>query len=743
MDKYNVITPTLNLDELENDMTSWANLPYEFRLRSDDNCIRQYGMTNIQLFNKLKSSILSKADFDDPIAILSSNITEATTDKFQSISNYNFEDDEELLWKLQMSENLQTSPEVVIIDPYIQNNNEYGLDELNNKFAKFGYLNSKNKRFSNYYSLNIWGYDVPNMYRIMKLKLDPNSQLLENKDIVESDNYMQPVLNNINTMIVENDILGLLRTKINLCSNIPLYEKTIIESCIEDIDNTINYSSEDILDCIPAVSPFFTPDEMEGMVPTNFDNIDPNLYYKDLIDTMEKYNNSTGEEKISLENKLIFMGWNPSVKVTKESIKYAREKQIRYLNKKSVKIIDLTKINCLAESCKFNRDLYKNSNLYPVFIVLSYNNSLFGKIINFVKKSEYSHVGIALESRLNSIFTFKYDKIENGVAVESLVDYIDKYNDSKLMVLSLFVDKATRIKLEDILSDYVLHKSGETRYNFENLFNILFNKAKKYKNNLKMVCSQFVDTILKLVNIDITNKPSNLVHPQYFQIVSEDNPKIYKLYEGLAREYDEQEVDNKIASIFKNYSLKSIRYNELLESMSNNFTIESFFNIIEDNNQANDILIKAMNLLTPTAVIYERRLPFSFNDKGDISIDFIKSLEQQYQDSHKLLISYNKENTEGIKHELAHLFLINNIIEKKIKKMKKDSDSYKPLIDLRARVLNDFKKYFKLILNQEPDFNFAEYFKKSDYYDNNIVIDNNTLKFSGKLIVQFLKTLGI
>ena len=53
MDKFNVINLTANLSDLENDMCDWLRLPYEYRMRSDDDCIRLYGVTNTQLYNKL------------------------------------------------------------------------------------------------------------------------------------------------------------------------------------------------------------------------------------------------------------------------------------------------------------------------------------------------------------------------------------------------------------------------------------------------------------------------------------------------------------------------------------------------------------------------------------------------------------------------------------------------------------------------------------------------------------------
>ena len=44
----------------------------------------------------------------------------------------------------------------------------------------------------------------------------------------------------------------------------------------------------------------------------------------------------------------------------------------------------------------------------------------------------------------------------------------------------------------------------------------------------------------------------------------------------------------------------------------------------------------------------------------------------------------------------------------------------------------------KVVLKKEPEFNFNEYFKASEYYDSSIVIDNSTMKFLGSLIKKII-----
>ena len=71
MDKMNVISITSDLDALNKDMQDWNFLPMELKMRSNDECIRQYGMTVPALYNKLRLDILKSEDKDIPSNIKS------------------------------------------------------------------------------------------------------------------------------------------------------------------------------------------------------------------------------------------------------------------------------------------------------------------------------------------------------------------------------------------------------------------------------------------------------------------------------------------------------------------------------------------------------------------------------------------------------------------------------------------------------------------------------------------------
>ncbi|MDG4870326.1 hypothetical protein P8631_20230, partial [Guyparkeria sp. 1SP6A2] len=75
-----------------------------------------------------------------------------------------------------------------------------------------------------------------------------------------------------------------------------------------------------------------------------------------------------------------------------------------------------------------------------------------------------------------------------------------------------------------------------TSYSFLTILSILIKKEVQFDSS--MVCSQFVNFILKSVGVHIINKPSSLTYPSDFYTVN--NKRVYKVYEGLATKYDEK-----------------------------------------------------------------------------------------------------------------------------------------------------------------------------------------------------------
>lgn len=727
MDQYNVITPTSDLDELNNDMTNWTMLPYNMRLRSDEECIRRYNMTNIDLYNKIKAAIINHTPLEIDDDIIGSSVSEGF------VEDPMFSDQQQLLWKQQFCDQLEQSPNIVIITP----NDNKSLQELEEKFLKYSMLTEKNRRFSDQYSINIWGYNVPNMRDIVKKEIIKHDEYFSDISITVEENTQEKFLklldDRLSRCIVENDILGLYNLKLDSFEEMDSYSKAIYNDIVKKVDKAIyeKFTEESIAKQVP----FFTLSEMREMdIEDEFNKLVEASNYSNLLRNIKEYN----EEQIKN------IGWNPSAELNETNMNFARGRQCGWLNTHAPTIVNITGLKSnkiVTESSSMMKNIYKEKGLYPIYITLTYkSNGLFSNVIRFIKHSEYTHAGLSLDSDLRHVSTFQFGKEWKGFANDSIQKYVEADKKCLLMVLALFVDKETKNKIDIVLKDFI-NKQEKSVYGFGNLFKILINKSNDNDpENLYLVCSQFVDTVLKLANINLINKSSNLVIPEDFKEL-QGHPKVFKVYEGLAKDYNEKKVEDLIYMLFQTTGVSEMKYSEVMEEISKNY-IEGYFHKTE-NEDVNRILEEVQDLLTPENILVEKKAPISINKKGDLVIEVYKSLEDEYQEAHRLLKSYNENNLEGIKHELARLYYVNCAIEKKIKKMTKDDENYKKFIDLRARVLNDFKKYFTIVMEKEPDFNFSEYFQKSEYYNGNVVIDNSILKFTGNLIKKFLKSIGL
>lgn len=426
----------------------------------------------------------------------------------------------------QKVDQLNSDPTVAIIPDWIQFE-----DELISLYRKYSLLPKKFKAISNQYSMSLFGYNVPNMYALQRDKIIDNDYIFENEN----------KLSELRKVIIESS-----ENKNNERINIK-------EGCYDFSD----YSAV----------PWFTLDEDYCKL-EHFEDPD---YTTKLVEAVRKYKYQPTLENC---NALLDLGWNPSVDLSEKTIAYAKKRQMNWLTEHSSFIYDLAKtdISSIQESSKAMKATYNDLNIYPVYIVLSWTNTNFGKLIRFVKNSKYTHAGMSLDSNLQEILTFKYDSISTGFEIENLKGYINTYRDCQIEVLCLFVDRETLKKLKASI-DYYRKAKDVTKYGFKNLFNILLNKKKEFTEfDTEMVCSQFVDHILKLCDIDITGKANNLVIPQDYATVASANPKVYKIYEGYGKDY----IENKAESVIKDLLDKNgsnIRYKEEAYDLESNIEV--------------------------------------------------------------------------------------------------------------------------------------------------------------------------
>lgn len=351
-------------------------------------------------------------------------------------------------------------------------------------------------------------------------------------------------------------------------------------------------------------------------------------------------------------DKIMSLGFNPNLEFNDDSIllqttrlKDIFENKINNYNSKEL----------LIESVK--------NNLNNIYILLSRTNSRTSNLINKVTGDEYTHSSFSFDNKFDNMYSFN----SKGFVTESLDEFKNKFGDINIAIFSASISNNKYMKIKARIMEYV-SKRNKMHYSTLGLIGVLLNKPIIF-DNFKF-CSEFVDELLKLADIDILNKPSGLTRPQDFK----NNKILKKIFEGKISDYTNKKIKEKV---------------DLLN---------------------------------------EYKTSVEFNNKGDLVIKNIHKLDinDEYQKSHKLLLSYDKsKNYEGMKYEIAKLWYLNYKIESEINN-NINSDK-KELISLRARILNDFNKYLRKINSHDKKFNFAKYYKYSEFNEDNITINKNTI----------------
>ena len=726
-----IIPFTKHRDELDAFIYSYRTLNYNLREASDKLCKETYGFDNLEMYHLLKEGNYIPDDF-----VSFQNIMEAVD------LNFNSDDKSK---KFQLSQKYQEDPNIIIIDPFKDDNvPDYGLPELEDKYSKYMSLGVNFRRMSDNMSMNIWGVTVYNMYNDMKRKLlirISDIQKLTDLPTSKVDYYIKDALKEIAST---SDPVQLLTRKLDcLTEKTSVTDDIIIQYALLDkIEDRLKHTT-DFSEDIPQITPYFSPDEMEDL--TN-QEIDPYEYifdkdqkelHENIKQAMKLYEGSSTEEN---RQNVIKLGWNPSVPYNWNTQAFARQRIIDWFNEnKGITFIDVTGFKdeeLLEESSK------KVKDIVPVHIVLMTHNSMIQKAIKTFTQSKFGHAGISFDNDLNKIYSFNGND-NKGFVIESLSGY-KKEKNPKLETITFFVKSNVKKRMEDVVKYYTDH-IADTRYDFSNLPNFVLRRQKESDMSAELVCSQFVDMLLKHCNIDFTNKPSNLVAPGDFEKIAEKDPKMYITFSGWIKDFKPKNLAKKVRTLLQN--TEDIITVPLKEMVDTYFLERSmiYLKSCQTGVVNQDLILSEIReLLTPTPCIVEAKLlPVRFNQKGDLYIDLPRNLEKEYQESHKLIRSYGTDNIEGIKHELCRLFYINQILEHKIRKVKDGDTRYKEYRDLRARVLNDFSYGFRIIADKDPNFDFQKYYKDSEYYHKTIKIDRHTMKYSGKMISNFLKSQGI
>ena len=497
----------------------------------------------------------------------------------------------------------------------------------------------------------------------------------------------------------------------------------------EAISNRLNdYLSEVVSDADkykvlnwPSIEcPFFTDDEIEELK-DYYNESGSESYHNYFIegeDTPHKPSGkSYGSRVIELQNQLkitndpeevdrikqnlIDLGWNPEIEYTAETQIMAKNRFIKLMTEKmnGAAVYDIQSF--IEQASPEEIPIIENritrttiNNPHPVSIIFIQGNQAFSGIIQKFTNCDFSHAALALDGDFTKLYSFNFEnniKFGGGFSLESIKNYPQE---NRLGIYTFFVNDSDYNKIQERLQ-YMLNNIKSTTYSVSGLLLFPFNNI-KFNMPEKMICSQFVDACIKMINVDITNTHSSKVSPALLYNSSIKNAKIYKTYDGKVKDFNHAKVSKLLKRLA--ISAKGIK------------SESSFFGII--------------NIYITEA----RQFPIEVRSNGDVLLtNPMPDFDAEYMASHKLLMQYDKAgNIEPIKYELARLYYMNYILEKKLYHNKFLINKEKNM-KTRARVLNDFNKYIKVVLKSQPEFNFAEYYEDSQFYPHTIEVKGSTI----------------
>ena len=294
---------------------------------------------------------------------------------------------------------------------------------------------------------------------------------------------------------------------------------------------------------------------------------------------------------------------------------------------------------------------------------------------------------------------------------------------------------------EEVVNKYasrIIDKYSESNFKRICMYGNVIDKYPNYKISFKKI------------NMFISDKPSGLVTPK--DIYTSKSKYIYKIYEDNITKYNNKKVDNLIGKLINSNARESkdiISESVLIESVSDEITLDKL--LVLDKNikylSEDNKTIYNLHLKEKINIYYYNEVTspiVKFDNEGNLIMRSLKKInfESEYNKSHKLLNIYKKEgDIEAIKYEISRLWYINSLIEAKIYVNSSDKKENIELKNTRARILNDFNTFLKIVVAKEKDFNFDKYYNDTPFSNNAIIIDKNSIKYGTKMVKDIIKTL--
>lgn len=550
----------------------------------------------------------------------------------------------------------------------------YPTDDIDLQYNKYMDQPKDKRRKADWQALDLYGVDNTTLYSMLKsrdiIKFNKNETDVDklSKQLVDLDNYEpQSVMESYEIKNTKKKI----ENKINELSN----KKQMWEFFYapyfhpQEINELEGFYSESVEESCKAINEEYN--KYFNGYDNNFDIISWDSEVRRLSYKLEYaiYNNDQNVNRY--KQSLVHIGWNPEIKYNDENKHKARIRLESLMNRndESIKIINAVNLfECFTISESATE--LQEQELCPISVILVRGDSPVSNLIANTTKGDYSHSAICIDNDFDRLYSFNMCNQDgkDGFSLESIRNYPQN---NKMSIFSFFVSKDTYNKIQQTIQK-ILNNINNSRYSFINILTMPF---KNININMpeKMICSQFVDSILKMANINITHIDSSKVTPNYLYKKAINSSRVYKIYEGRVKDFNFSKATAYLNDLSKKKKSVSESSDDIycIETEINNNPIFNEFNI--DNYDSE---------FTNTAI--------------------------------SLLEYFNSDNTEVVKEELCKLYYMNYMLEKKVYS-NRYADQRNHIINLRSDIIDAINECVDYINIYESNFDFNSYYDESSY----------------------------
>ncbi|MDF2543860.1 MAG: hypothetical protein K0S47_3578 [Herbinix sp.] len=192
-----------------------------------------------------------------------------------------------------------------------------------------------------------------------------------------------------------------------------------------------------------------------------------------------------------------------------------------------------------------------------LYIVLTRTNTGISKLIQIIKKDNYTHAAISLDRELDRMYSFGRRKTCNPFIGRFIKEDLNEgiYKSCKTIpgvIIELEVSRQQYQSAKERI-DHFINNSNLYKYNYKGLLHCLLNKT-AYSDD-RFLCSEFVYYILEQSGIADLKMSRNLVRPQNLldiqgSIIYNGNLKELKLAKNMNL-YNKQIQTRRMSEIYE------------------------------------------------------------------------------------------------------------------------------------------------------------------------------------------------